>query len=500
MKPSVSSWVAAILLGCLCLSWVSATPLDDYVKKPDSNYKWTDTGIVYQGQGWTGYVLNMTSQAWLTANDWYSQSGPGPLWWHFMLVVVPHKLRHDTSDHGLLWITGGSNSLLGVPKNDTIDALVTSSICVETGVIGAALFQVPNQGLYFRAEQPPVKRSEDAAIAYTWRHFIEHPDQPEWLMRLPMTKAAVRAMDTLNAFSAFKFGRNVNKFVVSGASKRGWTTWTTAAVDKRVVAIVPVVMDLLNVVESLHHHFRSYGGWSFALSDYYKMNFTGDLDSPAVAKMMSIVDPLVYADRLKMPKLVVSASGDEFFLPDDQRFWWDKMPEPKNLLVVQNAEHSMATGFLTLLPAVAAFVTGTISNHTTPMPLWQHDDDNGKITVTSVVAPSEVVMWHAFSMPGSGLRDFRLVGGYPSPNVQPLFWSKTVLTPTTVNGQATWTASAPAAPNGQWCAYFVAVKYPAPASIAGKAQAYGVTTSVGVTPNTYPFPDCHGASCLGKLV
>ena len=29
--------------------------------------------------------------------------------------------------------------------------------------------------------------------------------------------------------------------------QRGWTTWTTGIVDKRVIAIVPIVEDMLNI-------------------------------------------------------------------------------------------------------------------------------------------------------------------------------------------------------------------------------------------------------------
>ena len=78
-----------------------------------------------------------------------------------------------------------------------------------------------------------------------------------------MTKAGVRAMDTITDFLAKPESGSVtvDKFVVAGASKRGWTTWSVAAVDKRVVAIVPIVIDMLNVVPSFKHHYRAYGGY-----------------------------------------------------------------------------------------------------------------------------------------------------------------------------------------------------------------------------------------------
>lgn len=37
--------------------------------------------------------------------------------------------------------------------------------------------------------------------------------------------------------------------------------------------------------------YRAYGGWTFALKDYYALNFTGDIDDPNTTKMLSIVDP-----------------------------------------------------------------------------------------------------------------------------------------------------------------------------------------------------------------
>jgi PhoPQ-activated pathogenicity-related protein len=111
------------------------------------------------------------------------------------------------------------------------------------------------QPLVFADEQKP--RSEDEIIAYTWDKFLKGGDD-QWPLRLPMTKAAVRALDTITSFCA-REGLTLDGFVVAGASKRGWTTWATAAVDRRVVAIVPMVIDMLNIVPSFKHHLAVYG-------------------------------------------------------------------------------------------------------------------------------------------------------------------------------------------------------------------------------------------------
>jgi PhoPQ-activated pathogenicity-related protein len=46
------------------------------------------------------------------------------------------------------------------------------------------------------------------------------------------------AIDATIEFAKQKTGNKIKKYVVAGASKRGWVTWLTAAVDKRVIAQV----------------------------------------------------------------------------------------------------------------------------------------------------------------------------------------------------------------------------------------------------------------------
>ena len=182
-----------------------------------------------------------------------------------------------------------------------------------------------------------------------------------------MTKAGVKAMDTVQAFFTSdtapeeiqNLGVNPTQFVVAGASKRGWATWMVGAVDPRVMAIIPVVMDELNFAENIKHHYRSYGGWSVVLRDYWRLNLTLYFDTPEMQKAFDIIDPFAYKDKLVMPKLVCNTADDEFFLPDNTRYWWHDMPmeyEMNKFLTLPNTDHITVTGILELLPAVNTWV------------------------------------------------------------------------------------------------------------------------------------------------
>ena len=63
--------------------------------------------------------------------------------------------------------------------------------------------------------------------------------------------------------------------------------------------------------------YKAYGGWTFAFTDYYNLNFTLMLGTrPAdMEALMQIVDPINYVGNMTMPKLVVDSTGDEFFMP-----------------------------------------------------------------------------------------------------------------------------------------------------------------------------------------
>src|SRR5438105_890106 len=165
-----------------------------------------------------------------------------------------------------------------------------------------------------------------------------HPADPTRTPRLPMVKSAVRAMDAVTELMGSDKGKKtvIKKFVVAGGSKRGWTTWLTGAVDSRVVAIIPIVIDVVNVRVCKINHYAAYGFWARAVGDYTRHKVHERFDTPQYAELLKIVDPYSYRDRLALPKFIMNASGDQYFPPDSSKFYFDALPGVKYLRYVPN--------------------------------------------------------------------------------------------------------------------------------------------------------------------
>jgi PhoPQ-activated pathogenicity-related protein len=93
---------------------------------------------------------------------------------------------------------------------------------------------------------------------------------------------------------------------------------------------------------------------------------------------MAIEDPWSYRSRLTMPKLMLNAAGDQFFLPDSSRFYFDGLPGEKYLRYVPNTDHSLdaSDAFETLQAFYASIATGA----TRPQFTWTVDRPD-RITV-----------------------------------------------------------------------------------------------------------------------
>ncbi len=427
------------------------TALDRYIAAPDANYKYELVNTI-PGDGYTAYVLDMTSQSWRSSSE-----VDRTLWQHWVTIIKPNTVSGPT---GFLFITGGANG--GKPPAN-VDASF-AEMAVQTKSIVAELRMVPNQPIKFAGETQG--RVEDSLIAYTWDKFL-HGGDDQWLARLPMTKSAVRAMDAVTSFCAGDKGGNVKveKYVVSGGSKRGWTTWTTAAVDKRVVAIVPFVIDLLNVEKSFDHHFRAYGFWAPAVGDYKRMEIMEWSGTPRYHEMMKIVEPYEYRDRLTVPKFMINAAGDQFFLPDSSRFYFDELKGEKYLRYVPNADHSLRGS--DARESMFAFYQAFLLNKSRPKFSWTFEKD-GSIRVKTATKPAAVKLWQANNPEA---RDFRLE------KIGPAYKSS----PVEEKEPGVYVAAIQKPEKG-WTAYFVELTYPSESKYPFK-----FTTAVRVEPDILPF-------------
>ncbi len=390
MRYLVSLLVVLVLFTSAAVA--QETALDRYIAKPDPAYGWKLVNTL-PGTGFTGYVLELTSQSWRSEKD-----VDRPVWKHWLTIVKPDKPRFNK---GLLFIGGGNN-------NDPAPKVISerlSGFALESNTVIAELQQVPNQPLFF-TDSKDKARSEDDLIAYTRvKHFSTKDD--EWLVRLAMVKSGTKALDAVQEFLASDAGGKfkVNQFVVSGGSKRGWTTWLVGAVDKRVIAIMPTVIDALNSEEITKHHYEAYGFFSSALNDYVNHGlFPHKIGTPEYQAVLKIEDAYHYRHRarLKIPKYLVNASGDQFFLPDNSQFYFPQLQGEKYLRYVENAKHNLAGS--DARESMLAFYISVLKNQKRPRYAWTKEKD-GTLIVKTPDTPKEVNLWQATNPKA---RDFRV--------------------------------------------------------------------------------------------
>ena len=377
------------------------TALDAYIAKPDSSFSWSIVDSTTRPGQYTRHVVDLTSQTWRTSADVDRTE-----WRHWLDVIIPDGAPISTA---MLLIDGDDNDQ-SIPRRDA--DMIRSALATNSVI--ANLSTVPNQPVRFTGENR--SRVEDEIIGYTVDQFLNGGDE-EWLLLLPMVKSAVRAMDTVQELVAQQTQEvsTIDDFTVYGVSKRGWTTWLTAAVDARVRAIVPTVYDFLNFEEQLPHHKEFYegvtdqivGGYSWTMHDYVDANVIDRLPTPRGREMQEIIDPHSYLDRYEnIPKLVINATGDEFSIPDGSRFYFDDLSGQKHLRYVPNSGHR---GFFESAVQFHQAITDGVE---IPEFNWSIADGGRRIEVTTEVDPLEVKLWQAHN---PDARDFRHSISTPPP-------------------------------------------------------------------------------------
>jgi PhoPQ-activated pathogenicity-related protein len=359
------------------MAFAYAGALEDYVRRGDPSFNWKRTE---QKQ-----ITNAT----LVHLELVSQTWRGQFWSHHLMVIRPAQVRHPSL--AMLYVTGGSYN-----APDEKDLEFFRLIANRAGAVVAILNKVPNQPLYDG-------RREDALIAYTFDQYMKTGD-PTWPLLFPMVKSAVRAMDALQAFARGEFKAPLERFVVSGASKRGWTTWLTGAVDARVMAIAPMVIDMLNMQTQLRWTEKVYGRQSEEISDYTDINLHLRQDEPAMVKLRSWVDPYAYRTRYTMPKLILLGTNDPYWTVDSLRHYWADLPAPKVVFQTPNAGHDLAGG-KDAVETLAAWFQMIADGQPLPQTEWRFQQNGAGVlaTLKTSVPVKRMTAWTADSKD----RDFR---------------------------------------------------------------------------------------------
>jgi len=366
-----------------CSALMAAPPKDlaEYVFKEDKSFAWKLKEKT-ENNGTAVYLLSLTSQTW-----------QDNVWTHDLQIFVPKNAKPQATM--LLWNQGGTAS----PTN----AILGLTIAEKVGAPVAFLYGIPMQPLYDG-------KKEDALIAHTFVKFLETKDA-SWPLLFPMAKSIVRTMDAIQAFAKDEWKHEQAMFVISGASKRGWTSWLTAASgDKRVKAIAPMVIDTLNFPAQMKNQVAAFGKPSDMIADYTRANLVPIPETDDAKRLWQMVDPYIYRESLTLPKMLIHGTNDPYWPQDALNSYWDDLKGDKYIAYSPNAGHDLrevgTDGKKIAFPmravdTLSAFARCQIFDKKMPALEWTVDGDS--INLKPGDEPKSLRVWTATS----DTRDFR---------------------------------------------------------------------------------------------
>ncbi|MDB4583152.1 PhoPQ-activated pathogenicity-related family protein [Draconibacterium sp.] len=360
------------------------TALQSYLDNNDNTFKW-ELKEEYKLGELMAYDILLTSQKWREYT-----------WTHQLTVFVPANVNHDGA---LLYITGGSvkDGLPNWTSKDDGGAKSFAQVAQKNNAVVAIVRQTPNQPLYD-------DYTEDELISFTLHNFKNDGDYT-WPLLFPMVKTAVKAMDAVQEFSDQKLNKDIKNFTVTGASKRGWTTWLTGATDKRVEAIGPMVIDVLNMPVSLDYHIEAWNEYSIQIEDYTKLEIPQSVNTESGNAITQMVDPYSYRSSLTMPKMLFIGTNDEYWPVDAIKNYIYEIPGENYIHYVPNAGHDLAGGEQAIR-ALSAFWGRTLAKSKYPVCNYKISSDNSSATLAVQASPNELLNAYIWSA-SSEDRDFR---------------------------------------------------------------------------------------------
>lgn len=407
--------------------------MNDWLHQKDSAYSWKVENEEKESL-FSTYLISFTSQNWRDETEVKNVT-----WTHDLKIYVPEGVK---AKKALFLISGGVH---GEDRTKELCSCIPSWAQESSSVV-CEISLVPSQHIVFKdeidARYEEVGRVEDQLVAFSWKKYLETQDET-WPLQMPMTKAVISAFDCIEEFSKNTLGFHIREFVVAGLSKRGWTAWLVAAHDLRVIGVIPMVIDLLNLRESFAHHFDVYGKWAPAIRDYAEIELDKWVYTDAFSRLLKLIEPFHYREQLTMPKYIINSASDDFFLPDSSQFYFQDLLEPKYLRYVPNCSHNLFESE-DAMSVAGAFYQMVIENKPLPKFTWSQKHPH-QIEIECLDKPIEVNFWRALNKEN---RDFRF-------NEVGSLWAKETVS-LRQDGYYTFELEIP---KKGYCAYFIELKY-----------------------------------------